>query len=142
MAIEDHFALRQTAEIYARGADRRCKDDWQAILTADVEIVGPGFHIMGLENNLNSIDMLCQMYSATRHMVHNQTATIHGDHAVGETYCTAEHLLLADGQSKILSWALRYQDEWRREDGIWKIARRELIIDWEEERPLKAVASA
>lgn len=137
MAIEDYFALRQTAEIYARGADRRCKADWQSILTDDVVISGPGFSITGLENNLGSIDMLGQMYSATRHIIHNQTAEIRGDHAVGETYCTAEHRVSADGSDAILSWAVRYQDEWRREDGRWKISRRQLIVDWEEMRPLQ-----
>lgn len=142
MSIEDHFALRQTAEIYARGADRRCKADWQSILTDDVEISGPGFSITGLENNLQSIDMLGQMYSATRHVIHNQTAEITGDHAIGETYCTAEHRYCADGGDAILSWAIRYQDEWRRHEGKWKIARRRLIVDWEEVRPLKSEHSA
>lgn len=140
MTPDDYIALRQTAEIYARGADRRCKDDWIAVLTDDVEISGPGFSIKGLEQNLGSLDYLGQLYTATRHLIHNQTATINGDTAVGETYCTAEHRFASDAGDMLRCWAIRYQDEWRREDGQgggrWKIARRTLLLDWEEIRPI------
>jgi hypothetical protein len=42
----------------------------------------------------------------------------------------------------LLCWAIRYQDQWRREAGQWKISRRELIVDWEELRPLKQEQTA
>lgn len=58
MKPRDILALRRTAEIYARGADRRCKDDWLAVLAENVTISGPGFAVSGREANLGSIDML------------------------------------------------------------------------------------
>ena len=142
MTIDDIAALRQTAEIYARGADRRCADDWLAVLDKDVTISGPGFAISGREANLGSLAMLEQMFKATRHLVHNQTATIDGDTAHGETYGTAEHVLAGKDGDMLLCWAIRYQDAWRRDAGEWRFTRRELIVDWEELRPLKPVVPA
>lgn len=142
MTTEDCLALRRTAELYARGADRRSKDDWIAALTEDVEITGPGFAIKGREANLGSLDMLGRMFKATRHLVHNQLAEIDGDTAAGETYCTAEHRMAGEAGDMLLCWAIRYQDQWRREAGQWKISRRELIVDWEELRPLKQEQTA
>jgi hypothetical protein len=42
----------------------------------------------------------------------------------------------------LLCWAIRYQDEWQRDGDDWRFTRRELIVDWEELRPLKPVAPA
>ena len=76
-------------------------------------------------------------YRATFHAVHNQTLEIAGDEAAGETYCVANHLFERDGRPVKLDWGIRYQDRYRRgADGTWRIARRELIVDWEQELPL------
>ena len=136
MSADDILALQRTATIYARGADRRCKADWEAVLTEDVVVCGPGFSMTGREAVLQSIDMLGQMFKATRHLVHNQTAEINGDRAAGETYCTAEHRIAGEDGDMLLCWAIRYQDEWRREGGQWRISRRELVLDWEELGPV------
>lgn len=130
-------ALRHTAQVYAWGADRRDKAMWRAVLADDVEIIGPGFSIAGLEANLGSIDHLSAAFKATRHVIHDQDATIAGNVASGETRCTAEHSLTGpDGGDLLLVWAIRYQDRWRHDGAQWKFTRRELIVDWEELRPL------
>lgn len=130
----DHGMIRHAAEVYAIGADRRDKALWSEVLAGDCVIEGPGFITEGLENCLRSIDLLDQMFRATVHRVHQVVATIDDDRAVGETYSTADHLL--KDRDDILSWSIRYQDAWRREDGIWRFARRRLIVDWEETRPV------
>ena len=134
----DLAALRQAAELYAWGADRRDKALWRAVLADDVEITGPGFAISGLEANLGSIDHLAHAFAATRHIVHDVDALVDGNTARGETRCTAEHRIAgADGVDHLLIWAIRYQDEWRRDRDNWRFARRELIVDWEELRPVR-----
>ncbi|MDE2618584.1 MAG: nuclear transport factor 2 family protein [Sphingomonadales bacterium] len=142
--LEDHAALRRTAELYARGADRRSKDDWRAVLAEDVVITGPGFTIAGREANLGSIDFLAASFTATRHLIHNQLVEITGDTAQGETIATAEHRIAGTegAGDMLLCWAIRYQDAWRREGGAWRFTRRELIVDWEELRPVRDVGSA
>lgn len=138
--MSDEAALRRAAELYALGADRRDKDLWRQVLADDVEITGPGFAIAGLEGNLGSIDALGQMFKATRHVVHDQMLTIDGDRAQGETRSTAEHRMTGpDGGDVLLVWAIRYQDQWRREAGAWKFTKRALVVDWEELRPVHDV---
>lgn len=130
----DLAALRRTAEIYAQGADRRDKALWQQVLADDCVIEGPGFRIAGGAANLGSIDALGQMFRATVHRVHNQVAIVAGDHASGETYCTADHLL--PDQDSVLVWTIRYLDQWRREPQGWRFTARRLIVEWEETRPV------
>ena len=91
---------------------------------------------------LGSIDALGQMFRATVHRVHNQVATVTGDAATGETYCTADHLL--NDVDSVLVWTIRYLDRWRREDGQWRFTHRKLIVEWEEIRAVtvKDAASA
>jgi hypothetical protein len=72
------------------------------------------------------------MFRATVHRVHNQVATVTGDEATGETYCTADHLL--NDVHSVLVWTIRYLDQWRREGGQWRFTRRKLIVEWEEVR--------
>jgi hypothetical protein len=132
--VSDLAALRRTAERYALGADRRDKALWREVLAEDVEISGPGFSIKGLEANLGSIDHLAHAFSATRHVVHDMDVVIEGDSARGETRSTAEHRIAAPDGDKLLVWAIRYQDQWRREGGSWKFIARALIVDWEELR--------
>lgn len=132
--LRDLAELRRTAELYAQGADRRDKALWQAVLAEDCVIEGPGFSIAGRDANLGSIDALGQMFRATVHRVHNQVATVSGDDATGETYCTADHLL--NDMDSVLVWTIRYQDRWRREEGVWRFTHRKLIVEWEEVRPV------
>ncbi|HQS68196.1 MAG: hypothetical protein B7Y36_09280 [Novosphingobium sp. 28-62-57] len=136
-------ALRRTAERYGLGADRRDKALWREVLADDVEIVGPGFAISGLEANLGSIDHLTLAFKATRHVVHDMDVVVSGDTAQGETRSTAEHRMAGpDARDVLLVWAIRYQDQWRCEGDAWKFTRRELVVDWEEVRPVHDVGGA
>ena len=135
----DREALLETARLYALGADRRDKELWRAVLAPEIVICGPGFEIEGIDANLGSIDHLAAQFKATRHIVHDIDATITGETASGETRSTAEHRMAdpAGGSGDmLLVWAIRYQDQWRRADGRWQFTRRQLIVDWQELRPV------
>jgi ketosteroid isomerase-like protein len=97
---------------------------------------GPRFELVGRDRILRGLRSV-ERYRATFHAVHNQTLELAGDEAAGETYCVANHLLERDGRPVKLDWGIRYQDGYRRgADGAWRFARRELIVDWEQELPL------
>jgi len=132
----DEGALRRSAELYAQGADRRDKALWAAIVTADCVIEAPGIRLVGREQIVAALDIMGRLYAATQHRVHNQVVSIEGDNASGETYSVAEHLSVAEGRRTLLTWAIRYQDRWRREQGQWRFASRKLLLDWTETRPL------
>jgi hypothetical protein len=132
----DEGALRRSAELYAQGADRRDKALWASIVTADCVIEAPGIRLVGREQIVAALDIMARLYAATQHRVHNQVVSIEGDNASGETYSVAEHLSVAEGRRTLLTWAIRYQDRWRREQGQWRFASRKLLLDWTETRPL------
>lgn len=137
--VQAEQAFRRIAGVYARAMDRNEPDLLNDILTDDIVIEGPGFTMQGLEQVRQSPAMLRQMYLMTQHQVHNQTLSVFGDEATGETYCTASHILRpedgAQGHSAHV-WTLRYQDTLRREGGAWRLARRALVVDWSEFRPV------
>jgi uncharacterized protein (TIGR02246 family) len=132
----DERELRRTAELYAQGADRRDKQLWASIFAEDGVIEAPGIRLEGRANIVAALDVMGRLYVATQHRVHNQLVTIDGDAAHGETYSTADHVSETDGTRTILTWAIRYQDRWRRVDGAWRFTHRSLLIDWSETRTL------
>jgi uncharacterized protein (TIGR02246 family) len=129
----DEWAIRKLSMEYAAAADRGDGPGFAAVFAADAVIEGPGFKVEGLEYIAGNPGMLKQMYASTLHTVLNQTLTVTGDTAEGETYCLAYHLNHPkDGVHTRLDWAIRYQDKYRREDGRWLFTYRRLIVDWTE----------
>ena len=101
-------------------------------------LVSARFELVGRDRVLRGLKTV-ERYRGTYHAVHNQLFELAGDDAVGETYCLANHLLERDGRPLKLDWGIRYQDRCRRgTDGVWRFARRELIVDWEQELPLSS----
>lgn len=133
---DDLAALRRTAELYAVGADQRDKGLWRQVLAPDCVIEGPGFRPEGLDQCIGSIDGLAQMFRRTRHRVDHLAVTLDGDSASGETWSSAQHLMLE--RDELLVWAIRYRDRWRRSDGAWRFTHRSLFLDWQEVRPVNA----
>jgi hypothetical protein len=132
----DERDLRRTAELYAQGADRRDKALWASIFTENAVIEAPGIRLEGRANIVAALDVMARLYVATQHRVHNQVVSIDGHLAHGETYSTADHLSAAGGTRTILTWAIRYQDRWRRVDGVWRFSHRLLVIDWTDTRTI------
>lgn len=131
--------LRRLAFLYATAMDRNDAPLLEQVLAPDAVIEGPGFVIEGLERAQESPAMLRRMYLLTRHVIHNQTVTVDGDGAEGETYGTASHVFRPEGDgtaTTALIWAIRYQDRFVRTGAGWRFARRALVIDWSETRPV------
>ena len=51
-------------------------------------------------------------------------------------YCLAHHLYRSGDGMRDSAITLRYRDAYRREDDRWRIARRELIVDIVDDRPV------
>jgi len=136
----NEWELRQLTYLYARGMDRNEPDIIREIFTDDAVIESPVAVQTGLEEILGVPAMLDKMFTSTMHTVQNQTVSIDGDAATGETYGVAYQLMKPkDGKHKRLDWGLRYQDKFRRENGKWKFARRTLIIEWTQTVPVEMI---
>lgn len=130
--------LLEAAQLYAVGADLKDADLWRRVLAEECEIIGPGFHHQGRETCLGSIAALGQMFRATQHKIHQQVVTVESEKASGVTYATADHLML--DEDIILVWNMRYLDSWRQVGEDWLFTRRELIVDWQESRPVQLLS--
>jgi uncharacterized protein (TIGR02246 family) len=138
--MQDEWALRKLAMTYARTVDRGDGPGFAALFTEDAAIEGPGFRVQGFAEISGNPGMLKQMYRSTMHTVLNQTATITGDTAQGETYCIAYHVNHPqDGQYTRLDWAIRYQDKYVRRNGKWLFAHRQLLVEWTEVSPVTMI---
>lgn len=137
MAASDSDQIRQLLIRYASACDRRDAALLASCLHDEIEIVLPDLPPMsGSTLADNTIAMLSDMFEATQHRIFQHQAIVDGDLAQCETYCTAAHLFKErrDGKGVIDEWAIRYQDQLARSEQGWVFTRRELLIDWKEER--------
>ncbi len=129
----DEWALSRLPSLYAQAVDRRDAGALAALFIEDGVIGRGGAEWLGRKQILGIPARLDGLYASTLHTVRNQTVTIDGDRAEGESYSIAYHLKRPEnGTQQRLDWGIRYQDKFVRQDGRWLFARRELIVDWVE----------
>lgn len=127
----DEWALRRLVQLYARAVDRNEPELFVSLFLDSAVIEGPGFRVEGHEQIRTVPGMLVQQFRSTMHCVFNQTVTIDGDLAKGETYCIAYHRIDGeDGRPSTLDWAIRYQDSFARLGQEWRISHRLLVVEW------------
>jgi uncharacterized protein (TIGR02246 family) len=138
----DRLALRQVVEAYARGADRRDGAGMAALFTDNGRLASydgepgaapPLFDRRGREAIGKAMAGL-NRYEVTTHLLGQQSVTIDGDRATGETYCLAHHISERDGRKENRVMSIRYQDVFVRLDGHWLMEERVLAVDWIETR--------
>jgi hypothetical protein len=129
--LKDEWELRRLAYRYAQAMDRKQPEVLAQIFTDDGEIESVFRAQRGIAEILTIPDMLKSMYAGTLHAVHNQTVTVTGDTAEGETYCVAYHLKHPkDGKHMRFDYGIKYQDNFMRVNGAWRFRRRYLQIEW------------
>jgi ketosteroid isomerase-like protein len=123
-AIEDRHALADLRGHYCHLVDDR---DWEALAALfcdDGEFIGFA-HAKGRSEILrffrNTVDGLTD---GMWHFCTNPTLTLEGDAASGRL--TLQYLSVKDGVSYVS--AGHYDDEFRREDGVWKFRRRRITF--------------
>lgn len=135
-SLEDRLALQELSARYARAVDRRDYAAFVALFAADAVLCGPGYAMQAHAEIERGIRLI-EQYETTQHCVHNQLVELRGDAASGEVYCVARHVYTQQGVKRKLDMGVRYQDEYRRERGSWRFARRELVLDWTQDLPLQ-----
>jgi len=140
----DRLAVRELIEAYAHCADRRDANRQMSLFTADAHFVV----FMNAKDSkptweLRSRDALAPVfadlnkYDATTHFVGQSTIfSLTDDKAVGEAYCLAHHVTVAEGKRRLMIASLRYLDTFVKQGGSWLFAERRLYVDWTEERAI------
>ena len=146
----DRRAFHDLALRYASAVDRRDYAKLPELLAHDALISAhpgdprtaePLFELRGHPSILEGMARI-EAYRVTFHHVGGQYVEADGaDTAAGETLCTAHHVYERDGRDFDRTMHLRYQDRFRREDGIWRFSERRLWVVFESDRPLDAEGS-
>jgi ketosteroid isomerase-like protein len=133
--VEAELALRRLVHDYCIGADHRDAKRWDAVWTDDaVWRITPGWEpfeeedirvYRGRAEIRHAVEEQWAAFPVMQHATSNHTVEwINGDAAAGR--CDAVMLV----QLPDLRWIVgggAYEDEYRREDGRWRIARRTVV---------------
>lgn len=147
MTVEaDLIAIRRLVDDYARMADRIDNDGLAGLFAPDGELCifdrgtpDPVRVRIGRDEISAAITGLSR-YEVTQHLVANHYVELDGDVASGETFCRASHVRPVEGgpvgalENYVMN--IRYLDRFVRLDEGWRIARRELWLEWAEVVPV------
>lgn len=134
-------ALRNLAERYAQGVDRRDRDAFLSAFHPDATLAvhhpsekEEGINVMRGHEQIGRVPEFIKVYPKTYHVLGQSTYEIDGDTATGETYCVAHHLTPDRHGGTNYVMYIRYADTYRRDDGEWRIATRRVNVDWTDQR--------
>lgn len=148
MTVEDRTALRALVDDYARCADRIDGEGLAALFAPDGVLrvcergnPEPVRQRTGRAEIAAAIGGLSR-YEVTMHLVANHYVDIDADgtSATGETYCRASHISAVEGgppgarTNHVMN--IRYLDRFVRLPEGWRIAERELQVEWTEDHAL------
>lgn len=141
--LQDHEEIRQVIYQYCRALDRRDAELLAAVFHTDSSHEHAGYKGPSRDFCTFAIDFLHTIV-ATQHHAGNIIIELDGDVAFTETYWVAYHRIpasLTDGQGALVSHkpgvdedlfiAGRYIDRFERRAGVWKIAHRTGVHDWQ-----------
>jgi hypothetical protein len=160
--LNDERELAALCISYALAVDGRDGERLAGLFVEDGELAIPKVPVdlspvlvrKGTET-LRTIPDGLRRFTKTFHEVLNREFTIEGGTATGTVYCVAHHVTAAEmdgtdtesgnegteargGTDAV--WYIRYLDSYRRTAAGWRIVRRELHLEWVEERPVALIS--
>lgn len=142
---DDRLAIQDLVARYASAADGRDVEALATLFSADAELVRPpallrrgdSAVLRGRETIADSIVAALKPLYATYHLIGQRTAAIDGDSATGEVYCMAHHIYLRGDEYRDNTMAVRYLDTYAHEPAGWVFTRREPVVVFSEDRPVR-----
>lgn len=128
----DKQAITEVLYLYARGWDRYDEDTLRSCFHEDSKHVHGRFNGLSQKFVTNAMRNTKDVKSMT-HMITNPLITISGDRAVSECSFFAHHRRDAadDSGEEDMFIKGRYLDIFEKRDGVWKIASRRGLSDFE-----------
>ena len=137
MTLEELSAreeIREALVRYTRGVDRNDLDLVRSIFHEDAFVQFPeSLHQGSLDGFINFARNEFPRFQRTRHAITNIVIDFDGPKtAYVDTYLHADHQGTPEHhwKTRVIELWGRYLDRFEERDGVWKIARRELVIDW------------
>ena len=129
--IAAHIEIRQVLYRYCRGVDRGDRAMLKSVYHPDAEDDHGSWRGLGRDFADYIVDALDGADSASQHHITNVLIELDGDRAAVESYFLAFHPYRVDGQPERLAFVGgRYLDRFERRDGVWRIAKRRVVLDW------------
>jgi hypothetical protein len=133
--ISDILEIRDLAYQYAQAVDRHDSEAFAGAFLDNGVLCGSGYLSEGREQLLRVPQFTAKRWLKTFHAVHNHRIAVDGDKATGEVYCIAHHFREVEGSGHTDHvMVIRYLDDYVRTPNGWRFARRELNVDWTEDR--------
>lgn len=139
----DRLAIRELFDAYAHCADTRDAEGQKALFTEDTRFAvymnGPGTEPSSVLEGREALSPVfddLNRYEATMHFNGQSTVILDGNQATGDSYTIAHHVYTEDDNRMMMVAWLRYLDTFTKVDQTWYIAKREIILEWSETRPL------
>ncbi len=146
--MADRWAIQDVLAVHCRGVDRADEAALKSAYWDDAEVSYGGFE--GLAHQF------CEMlpksivrFSHTQHSISNVVIRFAQErsevdhsvtHAAVETYVTAYHYLPeSDGVDTEMTFLGRYLDRFERRGDSWKIAHRQVLMDWNQNAASSAI---
>jgi hypothetical protein len=137
-ALEHRVHIEDALRSYCRGIDRLHAPSIEAAFHpgAILEGYGVGEPVTIEVFVTNVLASLREKFAATQHRLSNVTIELDGDQALVESYVLAYHIARRDDGRTLITFNGRYIDQFEQRDGDWRIARRQLRIDWSDISPM------
>ena len=138
----DRLALRALVEGYACACDERDAETLRRVFadgaTLTVQWPDRPAAVLTFPASAEHVATSLAQYHRTYHFVGNHRVTVDGDAATGTTYCVAHHVTGTGPDAHDHVMHIRYLDAYVRTDAGWRIATRDLHVDWTEDRTVTA----
>ena len=131
-SAEDFVSLHKLVVLYCRGVDRRDIPLLRTLFHEDCQMDYGVDHYLGpIAPWYDHVEPALANFAITQHPITNSYFEVDGDYAEGESYLISYHVL--NGQpNNIYTAGARYLDKFeRRDDRVWRIAKRTSLRDWE-----------
>ena len=136
--VADRLAIEDVLAKHSRGVDRADEAVLKSAYWPDAEVAYGGFN--------GPAHQFCELlpasikrYAATQHSITNIAIDLRGAQARVETYVTAYHYLAAKEGDQEMTYIGRYLDRMEKRGDVWKIAHRQVVMDWNQNAPATAV---